>query len=425
MSEIADNKKKANRFKVFFREGIAIFFWIYLILKLFVFDLDTYLIDNYVPSLHPVLDYKFLIFLCLIIIAWSIIKDFPIFILYVFGYPAVVMCWKIPMLLLRNGSLAIALTPPIYKIITTFRLYFFSSALAIIAAACILVSTNKISLIISMIVLFILLLMHLFLSLQQAYKPTVFSKMSQRLSNFRVKLEEISFLKNIIERNGTIDEISSDSDDSSDNILTRQLSIFYMIHCGFEVLNVKIREVFKSRTIDFYLMFSWFTTLFVTAIIFSLEYQALFKMNPKSFSIPFEPNYFSFLGFSFGSLATANISKIVPEDIYANGIYYAELSSSIVILVILIFSILTAARERYVEEIEGIIKEFSEIDTIFQQGSQQIFNLALADLEQALMDHDHKFVNAIRTIRGLPKLPTPSDNIEKPDSELNQKWPTP
>jgi hypothetical protein len=251
------------------------------------------------------------------------------------------------------------------------------------------------------------------INLKRAYRSSAFSKLSWCISFIKAKLADNSFLKNLLDRNRKQEE-------SSDNALNRQLSNFYMLNHLIEYINDKIKNTLKTRLMDLYLIFSWTFTYTITCIIYSLEYFALYKINPKSFEFDSsEINYLYFLGFSFSKMSpTASTSKITEIDIYADLICYMQNISTITILFILFFTFLTAARERYKEDIEAITTDLNEILKILQEGSLQIFNLALADIENALMHHDQDLVNGIRTLRGLPKLPEPiEDNLTLSDAE--------
>ncbi|MFI3121584.1 MAG: hypothetical protein QX203_16550 [Methylococcaceae bacterium] len=399
---------KSSQVKFVLREIVAVLFWIFLIVKLVVFDLDIYIVEHYIPSLHFLLDYKLFIFLGLISFFWIIIgkKEFPIICIYIAVYPLVVMFWKLPVLCLRNWSATIVMVPATFGFITNFRLTFISYALAMIASVFILESQSKLGILLSMIILFVLLVVRLWISLVKAYKSTVFSKISFGLSAFKKKLAETSFLKNMLEKTNP-----STSIDSNKESFNGQLSMFYLIHSVFEFMTEAINDVMKSRKMDLYLIFSWLYTYTGTAFIFSFEYLGLYKINPKSFSGAFEPNFLSFLGFSLGKLTPSSVSIIIPMDIYAISICYAEVISSLFIIIILIFTILTAARERYKEDMDAIIEELNEIGELLQNGSQQIFKLAISEIELALLDHNQGLVSVVRKLRSLPELPIKTDNL--------------
>lgn len=125
MTELVDNKKKTAKVTAIIKEIVTVIIWIYFVIKIAVFDVDVYLIDKYAPSLLWLLDFKFFLLLGVIIIAWIVLgkKEFPIFFIYIIGYPFIVLCWKIPKLLFRNWSIAIVLTPAVFEIVTTFRFF--------------------------------------------------------------------------------------------------------------------------------------------------------------------------------------------------------------------------------------------------------------------------------------------------------------
>jgi hypothetical protein len=56
----------------------AVLFWSYAIIKIFVFDVDVYLVSFANPELVWVLNYKLLIFLGLILIAMLVTRSFDL-----------------------------------------------------------------------------------------------------------------------------------------------------------------------------------------------------------------------------------------------------------------------------------------------------------------------------------------------------------
>ncbi len=397
------------------RESTAIFLWLYLFMKVAVFDFDVYVAENYFPQFRWILDFKLIILLGIICILWIILgrKSFPLLIVYIIGYPFVVIFWKLPKLIFRNWSTAIVLTPIAFDIVSAFRLYFMSYSLAIFAIACIASSNNLVGLILSMFLLLILLVMHLISSFKQAYKATVFSKISQGISELKKKIIETSFLKDVIE--STVKNSGNDSD--SDKNYKAKLSTVYMFHSGVEFLTDKIRDVLRSRKMDLYLILSWLWTFVVTALIYSFEYYALFKIDSASFSTPNRPGFLSFLGFSFGKLTPSSVSSISPNSVYATALCYAELASSLVIVVILVFTILTAARERYKEDIESLTRELNDIGVLIQSNAQGLFNLAMTDIEIILLTQNREMVNMFRRMRGMAELLAPQTKTEGTNAE--------
>src|SRR5207249_10094724 len=73
------------------REIVAGFFWLYVLVKLFVFDIDVFLIAEYVPRYAWLLNYKFFILIGLIAVVWLITKNkhVAVWTFYILCYPAI------------------------------------------------------------------------------------------------------------------------------------------------------------------------------------------------------------------------------------------------------------------------------------------------------------------------------------------------
>lgn len=401
-----EKQKKRDMFKLF-RELFAIIFWCYVVAKVAIFDFDTYIITKYFPDMVQVLYYKLFLFAAIISILWLVLgkKRFPLFVLFIVAYPIIIMGWRIPKTIFRNWSISIIFAPSIFEVVTKFRTYFIISSFVLLSTVLVLTSHNKILLSISMLILAMFLVRHLYLSFSRAYRSTVFSRLQVIISKFKNKLSDNSFIQAIMTQTKKTNEGKSDEE-----LLQSQISILYTYYSYAMLLEKKAEYFMQSRKMDLYLILTWFCTVLVTAVIYSLEYFSLYKILPSAFSSPFQPTYFSFLGFSFGKLTTTTISAIVPTNLIAILLCYSELACTLIIFVILVFTILTAARERYKEDLNNIVKEISEMATIFQSAFNIMFNMALAEAEYILFTHNASLVNDFRKRRGLPELSEPNSH---------------
>ena len=77
-------------------EIVAICFWVYVFFKLFVFDIDIYLVAKLDPHLMWIVDYKFFLLTGLILIGFLVFNKTNIigFILYTVFYPLIILFWK-------------------------------------------------------------------------------------------------------------------------------------------------------------------------------------------------------------------------------------------------------------------------------------------------------------------------------------------
>lgn len=87
-----EERKKDDRALKFVREICAATLWLFIFVKVVVFDIDVYLAEIYIPSFRWILNYRFFGLLLLISATLLVIgkKSFRQFFLYVIAYPFVV-----------------------------------------------------------------------------------------------------------------------------------------------------------------------------------------------------------------------------------------------------------------------------------------------------------------------------------------------
>jgi hypothetical protein len=402
--DIVNKKTKAKRIKAHVRDVFAALCWCYCVVKLAIFDFDTYLISGYFPRLNPFLPYKLFFFIAFASVLWLVLgnKRFLGLVGYVLVFPGIVASWKIPKLMVQNWGAAVILAPSIYSVITTVRPLFIRITLAALATVCVFLSSNLAVLAISMSILGVVLIIHLYYAFRKAYQPTVFGRLRNGLSKYRETLVGDTVMKNLSDW-----AVRQHPSGTEEDKLSSKLSNLYLTHALAEYIGEKIQEVVRSRRMDMYLIISWFWTILITSLIYSLEYTALHKIIPKAFSVTYAPTYWSFLGFAFGRLTPSSISAISPASPMAIALSYSENACALAIFVILVFTILTAARERYKEDISGAVDEFLAIGSTYEKYLLSYFNMALADAEDFLVNHNLALVNAIRKLRRLPELQPP------------------
>src|SRR5439155_5482163 len=89
---------KGNRIFWPILDLIAILFWSYAIVKVFVFDVDIYLVSFASPKFLWLLNYKLPILLGVILVAMLVTRSFVLgfAVVYVVLYPFVILFWKFP-----------------------------------------------------------------------------------------------------------------------------------------------------------------------------------------------------------------------------------------------------------------------------------------------------------------------------------------
>lgn len=99
-------------------------FWLYTLVKLFVFDVDVYLIKTTAPDAVWILNYKSFVFLGLLASLFLLgVKEALSVVIYVVFFPFLVALWKLPRFLFRKKSwvLALAILNALIGFFQTFR----------------------------------------------------------------------------------------------------------------------------------------------------------------------------------------------------------------------------------------------------------------------------------------------------------------
>jgi hypothetical protein len=139
--------KKGNRL---FWPGlnlVAALFWLYAIIKVFVFDVDVYLVSFISADFVWLLNYKLLILLALILVAMLVTRSLVLggAVLYVAFYPFVILFWKLPKFVWKQQSwlFAFAILNAAIGFVRSFKRDFISATLFLISAVLILSSRNQ------------------------------------------------------------------------------------------------------------------------------------------------------------------------------------------------------------------------------------------------------------------------------------------
>jgi len=111
--------------------------------------------------------------------------------------------------------------------------------------------------------------------------------------------------------------------------------------------------------------------------------------------------------YSLGRLATTDLTSIQPTTTVASMLAAVEVVSSVLILVIGAFSILTATRDAYREDFEDFVRALHETAEAIDQRIGDRYSLTAAELELKVAVHSAEVVNFLRRIRGLPEISLP------------------
>lgn len=387
------------------REAVAVSIWFYAAISIFILDLNSYLSAHLVPEFRWVVAYRIVVAMVILVIAWMSLghRRFLTSLAYVVAYPGIFLLLRIlqPTVrqLLKRWAVVLLFSPVLYSVVlrarSTFALY-----TAAICCSLLIVAQGRPALLYgAMAGLGIFLIVHLYRSFIKAYSAPVFGQLTKFARTLRNGVEA-----------GTVDGLSSVSGQANSQAKDGNssphlhLSNLYTFHSVADLVADRIQMLIKRRVIDLYLIGSWFYTVVVALLVYAFEYWAAYKVSSSGFINAENAGFWNFAGFSFGTLSSASVSHIEPSGPLTTLLTYSEVACGLLILVILVFTILTAAREAYREDVLEFTAELRMTCAAVEKRVLDVYELTVVQLEQVLVEKNYALVNLLRKARGLPEI---------------------
>jgi hypothetical protein len=245
------------------------------------------------------------------------------------------------------------------------------------------------------------LVTHLIGSLRKAYLNPVFCRLTRFARDLRLDLQR----EPLITRDDSSRRARPAVDATSE--LPSQTLKLYAVRAFAVIAADRVSRPMKRRISDLYLIASWLYTVAISIFVYAVEYYSLYRVNPDYFSGTNGAGFWQFAKLSIGLLTPASFSHIEPTSRIPLSLCYSEVAVGVVILIILVFSILTASREGFHEAIEKFTSELHDTASAVEALISKIHNMELVQVEQMLSTENGLVVNLIRKLGGLPQLTIP------------------
>jgi hypothetical protein len=354
----ASPKKQAgaiSRVNQIAREILAIVFWLYALMKVFVFDIDLFVFDKVLPEYAAFLKFKFLILIGVVAVAWLITKnkDLLIWFFYITFYPLILLFWKIPRAIFRqrSWSFAFAVTNAVISFFKSIKYNFIAGTSFLIAATIIIATSNANVLWASIAVIFVIVAMTYVNRFRAVFKPS---------SVFGLYRKFFSGMRKVGKQQFSLDDdmrvLSKEqfSEKQLEKYATNlQTSVLFNRFCLFTAR--KLQDYQKSRlniVSDIILLLILFV---FTVISFALMNYGIHKIDAATFNTLMKPDFFSFLYYSFYHLSFSSIPQIVPATSISQGLSMVESLFSLLLVSILGSLFLSVKNQKYIDELSVAI----------------------------------------------------------------------
>lgn len=400
-----DSRNKGNFQRLlsgFFRELLAIFLWGYAITKLFIFDIDLFLIERFSPSYIWIVHYKFFILIGTAAIIWLVTKNKTIILwsLFILFYPLIILLWKIPVLIYKIGSwnLAFAYIDSIISFVKSFRITFITLSFFLISTAITLAASNNMILWISTVLLASILLIVYVQRIALVLKPSGIYQTYVRFFSFTAKTTRDTFGKAVLDENATKVPVESMDDKQLEKWIgnVQQLVLFNRV-CLFVAKGLKSYQESGISVVSF--IFNILFLFLYTVFSFALINYGLFKIDSNLYSFSHMPAFFTFFYYSFNLLFFNSIQEITATAPLSQIVLMSEYFYGLFLVAIFVSLVLSIKSQKYADELNDAIKKLTEEGLKMEEHMKDEFNLnSIADAMEALRKLKSSVVDFLYTL---------------------------
>ena len=381
-----------NRFwKGFAKIVLTIVFvvaWLYVIVKLFVFDIDQYVVGKYFPECLWLLNFKFFIFIGIIAIVWLQLGTTKFINLLFYGlfYPLIVFFWKIPYFIFkqRSWNLAFAFVNSIISFFLSFKRNFMFSVVYLISTAIILFGTDFKILGIASGLLLVIVFVAYFYNFVSVFKPSKIFKTYIKIFGWIRENQASSF--KLDENIRTLPVASLDSVQLQKRVNNLQMSVLFNRICLFtgrklrDYQNSGLDIVSNSLLILFLVILTVFSFAFINF--------GIFKINSDNYHFSSPPNFFIFFYYSFNNLFYASIPQLTPSLPISQMISMVESLLALVLVVIFVSMLISVRSRRLSEDLSEVIEVIESEGNVMETFIRKEYCLstiddAIAELEKS------------------------------------------
>jgi len=365
-------------------ETVAVLFWLYAITKLFVFDVDVYLLDLLAPKWAWLLNYKFPILLGLIVVGMVVSRSLTLglTVLFIVLYPLIVLFWKIPLFVWKqkNWLLAFAIVNAAISFFYSFKRDFIAGTLFLICTILIVTVDNQYALFGASFLLLIIVAFAYYAAFRKAFKPSaVFETYTKIFPAVWTSIKVDGSLRNLPIGSMTAQQIE---------LRTNSLQNVVLFNRACLIISKKLRNYQRSGVNVISYVFGLVFLLIVTIFAFGLINYAIFKIDPSLYQFTYShPSLFAFIYYSAGSMFyTAN--GLVPVATVSQAIQLVQFLCGVLLIVIFVTVLVALRNEKYSQELENVISSVEREGYAAERVLRSEFNFdsidaAIAALQQA------------------------------------------
>lgn len=369
------------------RETLAISIWLIVLVKLCVYDIDTYFAQRFLPNEAWLLNYRFFALLCLAALLAFIFRPFTIFVwlMYVFLYPFIALFWKVPRGLYKKGNwvLVFAALSGAVSFFRSIKYILLVSAVALTAMSIVIETTNQYLLwgsVVALVTMLLLAYVRRFISvfrlnfLFQIYTAGIVKNRDARMASYRLK-EDLRDLP-----------LANLSDDQRKIwIASLEQPVLANRFCLF--IAKKLKEYQQSGMHFIFGVLAVLAMVVASTLTFAFVNLALFKIDPANFDTSGSPSFFTFTYYSFNSFVFSSVKEMVPTGTASQVMSMIEKFLALFLIGIFAAYMISIRSQRSTEQLNAVIAGLEEDSRLTEGVIREEYRIenvdaALSELER-------------------------------------------
>lgn len=293
-----------EKIRFYLQDFIVLSVWFYLIIQIFFFNLDLYIVSNF-PILRVFFDLKFIITSIVIIILVLLKKANILNLIYFIAFPILYITYKLPKFIFEKlgWNFFIVFVNKFIESIFSFKEFLLIVSIIILLSCIVLLSNNVNISILGLIGLAVFYPLYLCLQIYRILNPK---------SAFTFYNNIIDFSEKTITGENDLSILKKD-----DPIFVQTLSNYIFFHQTTKLFLSKL-FIFKNSNINIFSYILNFVIIFITTtFLFTLINFSLFKIDIRNFMLTKNVDFFDFYYYTFNNFFNTSISEIQASSNYA------------------------------------------------------------------------------------------------------------
>lgn len=340
-----------------FLDLIALSIWFFLSIKLFIFDVDNFIVKSFLPSFYWIIDYKFLLIIGIVSALWLTWGGWKLcgWVSYIAFYPILAFFWKIPYYIYKTKSFIVLMASIDFGIsfYQNAKFNFVTYSLIAISSALIFSTSSQIAIYLSIGIIAIgtaaIYINRLITIFCASSVCSVYIKIFGSLKNHAIRIfileDDLKKMPikdlNEVQQKKRIEKLGN-------TVLLNRICLFFAKELknyqgsGITVISCVVSLIFL---------------LAITIFAFFAINVGLFKLDQSNFSFTSEPNYFLFFYYSFSNFIFNTIPEIIPHSTLSRFFSMLESGFALFAIAILASLILSTRTQRLSDELNAAIAD--------------------------------------------------------------------